>query len=76
MYTGTGHIANDVWQLYVNTTLEASNNAGSQGPNGWNFNNQYSQYSTCQIAFVACWNRVLSSAEIAQVYSITSGRFS
>lgn len=76
MYTGTGHIANDVWQLYVNTTLEASNNSGSQGPNGWNLNNQYSQYSDCQIAFLACWNRVLSSAEIAQVYSITSGRFS
>ena len=49
---GTGHIANDVWQLYVNTTLEASNNGGGQGPNGWNFTINIVSIQTVRLLFL------------------------
>ena len=75
MFAGTGHISNDVYQLYINDSLIVQNNLGSQGPNGWNFNNQYSQYSNCQIANLIVYNRVLSASEIQEVYNKTKGRF-
>lgn len=75
MYTGTGNISTDVWQLYINGTLTTSNDQGSQGPWGWNINNQYSQHSQSQIAMVACWNRVLTSTEISQIFYNYRNRF-
>lgn len=75
MFAGTGHISNDVYQLYINNSLIVQNNLGSQGPNGWNLNNQYSQYSNCQIANLIVYNRVLSASEIQDVYNNTKGRF-
>lgn len=75
MFAGTGHISNDVYQLYINNSLIVQNNLGSQGPRGWNFNNQYSQYSNCQIANLIVYNRVLSASEIQDVYNNTKGRF-
>jgi hypothetical protein len=75
MFAGTGHISNDVYQLYINDSLIVQNNLGSQGPRGWNFNNQYSQYSNCQIANLIVYNRVLSASEIQDVYNKTKGRF-
>ena len=75
MFTGTGNIANDVWQLYINDQLITSNSAGSQGPNGWNLNSQYSQYSDCQIANIIVYNRVLSAQEVAQIYQAYRTKF-
>ena len=75
MFTGTGAIAADTWSVYANTTLLASNSNGSQGPNGWNLNNQYGQNSSCQIANLLVYNRVLTVAEITQVFTAYRGRF-
>jgi len=75
MFTGTGNISGDVYQLYINDSLSVSNSNGSQGPNGWNLNNQYGQYSDCQIANLIVYNRVLSSSEISQIYNATKKRF-
>lgn len=75
MFTGTGHIANDVYAIYANTTQLRSNSNGSQGPNGWNLNGQYAQYSNCEIANLICYNRVLSDAEIEQIYNAHRNRF-
>ena len=75
MYTGTGNISSDTYQLYINNSLIVSNNLGSQGPNGWNINNQYNQYSNCQIGNLIVYNRVLTSAEITDIYNITKSRF-
>jgi hypothetical protein len=75
MFTGTGNISTDVWQAYINNTLVVSNTNGSQGPNGWNLNSQYAQYSSCQIANLMAFNRVLSSTEIAQIFDSLRSRF-
>jgi hypothetical protein len=75
MFTGTGNVSTDVWQAYINTTLVASNSAGSEGPNGWNLNSQYSEYSSSQIANLIAYNRVLSADEIAQVFYSLRTRF-
>jgi hypothetical protein len=75
MFAGTGNIAGDIYQLYINGNLIVQNSAGSQGPNGWNLNNQYDQYSNCQISTLICYNRVLSAAEIQQNFNAHRGRF-
>lgn len=75
MFAGTGHISNDVYQLYINDSLIVQNNLGSQGPRGWNLNNQYNQYSNCQIANIIVYNRVLTATEIQNIYMGTKSRF-
>ena len=75
MFAGTGHISNDVYQLYINNSLIVQNNLGSQGPRGWNLNNQYNQYSNCQIANIIVYNRVLTATEIQNIYMGTKSRF-
>ena len=76
MFTGTGNISNDQYSLFINDQNEVRNsNAGSAGPNGWNLNNQYSQYSNCEIANLICYNRVLTDQEITQNYNSLKTRF-
>jgi hypothetical protein len=75
MFTGTGNISGDSYSLYINDQIIITNSDGSAGPNGWNLNNQYSQYSDCQIANLVCYNRVLTAAEIAQNFNALRGRF-
>jgi hypothetical protein len=75
MFTATGNISSDTWATYANETLLISNSNGTQGPNGWNLNSQYGQYSTCQIANLLVWNRVLTTIEISQVFNSYRGRF-
>jgi len=70
MYTGTGNLSTDQWSVWINDQKIATNNGGSQGPNGWNINSQYSQYSFGQIGAIMAWNRVLSDDEIRNVYRI------
>jgi hypothetical protein len=75
MFTGTGNISGDSYSLYINDSLIVTNSNGSAGPNGWNLNNQYDQYSSCQIANLICYNRVLSTEEVTQVYNAYKTRF-
>ena len=75
MFTATGNISSDTWATYANETLLISNSNGTAGPNGWNLNGQYAQYSTCQIANLLVWNRVLTTIEISQVFNAYRGRF-
>jgi len=75
MYVGNGNITSDVWETYQNNRIIASNANGSQGPNGWNINQQYSQHSLSEVALVACWNRVLSASEVEQFFQMFRGRF-
>ena len=75
MFTGTGNVSTDVWQLYINESLITQNAGGSQGPNGWNINNQYGQYSDAQVSLLMCYNRVLSANEISRNFSALRGRF-
>lgn len=75
MFTGTGNISGDVYQLYINDSLTVSNSNGSAGPNGWNLNNQYDQFSNCQIANLIVYNRVLTSTEISSIYNSFRKRF-
>jgi|TARA_R110002167_G_scaffold119678_2_gene297197 hypothetical protein len=76
MYAGTGDISGDLYSLYINDSkIVDSSTGGSQGPNGWNLNNQYSQYSNCEIANLICYNRVLTDQEITQNYNSLKTRF-
>jgi hypothetical protein len=75
MFTGTGNISGDSYSLYINDSLIVTNSNGAAGPNGWNLNNQYDQYSSCQIANLICYNRVLSTEEVTQVYNTYKTRF-
>src|SRR6056300_633309 len=76
MFTGTGNITTDTWQLYINDNLIVSNASGSQGPNGFNLNDGgFDQYSDGQISLLLCYNRVLSAGEIAQNFQALRGRY-
>lgn len=75
MFTGTGNISADVYQLYINDLLIVSNSNGSAGPNGWNLNSQYGQSSDCQIGNLIVYDRVLTQSEILQVYNATKVRY-
>lgn len=76
MYTGTGNLATDQWSVWENDTKLATNTGGSQGPNGWNINQQYSQYSFGQIGAIMAWNRVLSDDEIKHIYRTIGKKYS
>jgi hypothetical protein len=75
MFTGTGNISSDSYSLYINNQIIVTNSGGSAGPNGWNLNNSYSQYSDCQIANLICYNRVLTATEISQNFNALKSRF-
>lgn len=74
-FTGTGDKTNDIWDLYINGKIHVTNNAGDQGPNGFNIGGQYGQSSLAEVAFLACWNRRLSSSEIEQIHELIRNRF-
>lgn len=75
MYTGTGNLSTDIYELYINDTLTTVNSGGSAGPSGWNLNAQYGQYSDCQIANILCYDRVLTQQEITKNYNALRSRF-
>ena len=75
MFTGTGNTSSDVWQLYINDNLQTQNSSGSQGPRGFNINNQYSQYSNAEVGMIACWDRVLTADEVKDVFYMYRKRF-
>jgi len=75
LFTGTGNISSDSYSLYINDQLIVTNANGSAGPNGWNLNNQYNQFSDCQISNLICYNRVLTAAEVSQNFNALKNRF-
>ena len=70
----------DLWTYYCNGALVASNNSGSQGPNGLSFGNSRSsspgaELSIAEIGFFMVYNRLLTVEEINQNYNALKGRF-
>ena len=78
IYTGTGNISTDTWELYDNAVLKASSSAGSQGPNSLTIGRHGGsdgEYSNAYVGFLMCYNRVLSANEIQQNYNAMKGRY-
>ncbi len=77
IYTGTGNIFTDTWELYDNAVLKASSNAGSQGPNSLTIGRYggNTEYSNAYVGVLMCYNRVLSANEIQQNYNAMKGRY-
>jgi hypothetical protein len=76
IYAGTGDIANDIWNFYINGILLDSNNLGSYGPDGIKIGGYISsENSDGQFSFLQIYNRVLTSSEILQNYNALKGRF-
>jgi hypothetical protein len=70
----------DTWSYYINGAFMASNNSGSQGPNGlsfghWRPGGLTAELSTAEISFFMVYNRLLSATEIKQNYNATKKRF-
>lgn len=74
----TGNSSADIWQLYVNGVLTATNGNGSAGSYGININRYgpgNSEYSDSELGFVLAYNRVLTSEEIMSVFNAYRGRY-
>jgi hypothetical protein len=76
-YAATGDYAGDSWQLFRNGNLIVGPNAnGANGPNGIRLGGSgLGEYSTCEVAFVMAYNRVLSAAEIQQNFNALRSRY-
>lgn len=78
IYTGTGNIGGDSYQLYSNNSLSVSNSGGSQGPNGLFFGRRgYSvgEWGAGYLSFLLVYNRVLTTGEMTQNYNAFKDRF-
>lgn len=79
IFAGTGNIAGDSYNFYVNGTLNTGpSNGGSQGPNGITIGRYAlgnSEYSTGDFSFLLVYNTVLSATEIANITNSFRGRF-
>ena len=77
IYATTNNYQTDTWKFYINGSLVISNSNGSAGPNGirvgaLSANNEYSDGS---FSFLMIYSRILSDAEITQIYNTFAGRF-
>lgn len=78
IYAATGNISDDSYSLYVNGALTTSPNAnGSAGPNGFTIGsyNGASEFSNSQIGILLVYNKVLTAAQISQIFSAFRGRY-
>lgn len=71
----SGNTATDSWQMYVNGVQTYSNTNGSAGPNNLGINVYPSERSSGEVGFLLAYNRVLTPAEIAQVFYSSRSRF-
>jgi hypothetical protein len=73
----SGNSTTDSWQMYVNGVQTATNNGGSQGPNGIQINGNASltELSDSEFGFVLAYNRVLTPDEIRTVFNAYRGRY-
>ena len=77
IYTARGDYSADNWTVLRDDVQLASNNAGSQGPLGFELGRwrSDSEYSQAHISFLFAWDRLLSTAEVTQVYNSMKYRF-
>jgi hypothetical protein len=71
IYAGTGNISADNYSIYINGTLNTSNNGGGAGPNGLSIGSYAPaniEFSNAQVSFVLAYNRVLTASEITRTY--------
>ena len=74
----SGNSTTDSWQMYVNGVQTATNNGGSQGPNGIQINGTDvgpTEMSDSEFGFVLAYNRVLTPDEIRTVFNAYRGRY-
>tara|TARA_B100002019_G_C21218562_1_gene573352 strand:- start:35 stop:694 length:660 start_codon:yes stop_codon:yes gene_type:complete len=77
-YAVTGDSSTDSWSLYKNGSLVITNNGGVRGPNGIRLGSSGSypdEASSCKVATVLVYNRVLTASEISHNFNITRHRF-
>ena len=74
IYAATGDTATDTWALYINGALSVSNTFGAAGPNGLSVPNAGEQ-SIGECGFILAYNRVLSAAEILEIFNAFRGRY-
>lgn len=79
IYAATG--ISGTYNFYVNGVLNTTGSGGTAGPNGiclGNYGNVGSpgtEWSNSQVGFLMMYNRVLSAAEILQIYNVQKSRF-
>ena len=78
-YAATGNYSGDSWAFYVNGEIDTGpNSGGANGPNGFRigrYGPSSSEYSNSHISYIMAYDRVLSSAEIAQNHNAMKTRF-
>ena len=76
IYAGTNDVTSDLYNFYINGSLNVSNNGGTVGPNGISVGRGFSgEPSACEVSFVMAYNRVLTADEIQQNFNALRGRF-
>ena len=74
----SGDTTGDVWKVYVNGTIVATNQNGGRGPAGINFawTSLYpTEASQSQMGALLAYNRILTDQEIAQTTAALRGRY-
>jgi hypothetical protein len=79
IFAGTGNISSDQYSFFSNKNKLVTNSAGgSAGPNGFSigrYGTGNSEYSNCDVGFLAVYNRVLSDSEIQQIFNALRSRY-
>jgi hypothetical protein len=79
IFAGTGNISSDQYSFFSNKNKLVTNSAGgSAGPNGFSIGRYgpgNSEYSNCDVGFLAVYNRVLSDSEIQQIFNALRSRY-
>jgi hypothetical protein len=79
IHAGTGNISSDQYSFFSNKNKLVTNSAGgSAGPNGFSIGRYgpgNSEYSNCDVGFLAVYNRVLSDSEIQQIFNALRSRY-
>jgi hypothetical protein len=75
--TGTTNVSSDSYTYYENGIERATNNAGSNGPNGFYLASRSdgANRCNCEIGIIIAYNRVLTAAEVQQNFNALRGRF-
>lgn len=79
VYTATENYAADQRSLYVNGVSKVVNSTlGSQGFNQLSvggYSTNFQEWSTGEVSFINVYNRILSQAEITQIYNVYRTRY-
>lgn len=78
IYAGTEDYTGDRRSLYVNNQARVVDSAaGGQGFNGLGVGRwgNATEYSTCEVSYIAIYNRILTNQELAQNFNAMRGRF-